>query len=252
MVSVGAPVQLDLGTIEHIRALRGTVPMPVPGSGWTNQSEAWYRLIGQVCAVGSSRSWDALQSVRARERLSIARIRSEGENAPNYVHAVLSELKVRYCSMRSAGSAKARAIAQNAQSPFIADTAGNVCLLDEITAAVGKPDVQGLLSHEQASLARQLLIRNVRFFGPKSASDFLTGLGLADTLLAFDVRLLNLLIDHWGYDAKWRARVNRLAEYEKLERVVTHTFCGALGVKPAELDRLLFYGYTSLKGSANV
>jgi hypothetical protein len=249
MLSAVASAHLKSEAIARIRALRVTVPPPQPGSGWSDQPEAWYRLVSQICAVGSSRSWETLQSVPARERLSIARIRSAGDSSPAYVHNVLSELKVRYCSLRSAGSAKARAIAQNAHSPFIADTTGNVCLLNEIIAAVGEPDAQGLLNHQQARVARKLLIRNVRFFGPKSASDFLTGLGLVDTLLAFDVRLLNLLIDQWGYDPNWRACVHRLADYENLERTVTDMFCLPLQVKPAELDRLLFYGYASLKGS---
>lgn len=234
---------------ERLRSLQGTVPLPKRGSGWSAPQEAWYRLVGQICAVGSSRSWDALQSSAARESLTILRIRSEGENAPGYVHAVLAGLKVRYCSLRSECSPKARAITANAHSPFIADAQGAVCLLDRITEVVGKPGDQGLLTLEQSRAARRLLIRNVQFFGPKSASDFLIGLGLVDCFLALDVRLLNLLIDQWGFDPVWRDRVHKLDEYEKLESEVIARFCNSLEIKPAELDRLLFYGYSALRKS---
>jgi thermostable 8-oxoguanine DNA glycosylase len=125
-------------------------------------------------------------------------------------------------------------------------------MLQRITEAVGEPGDQRLLTPDQARMARRLLIQNVRFFGPKSASDFLIGLGLADSLLALDVRLLNLLIDLWGFDPAWRDRVHRLDEYERLENTVVELFCPTLEVRPVELDRLLFYGYPSLKKPAQL
>lgn len=121
---------------------------------------------------------------------------------------------------------------------------------DQIRDAVGPPDDEGVLTPAQAQAARRLLIREVHFFGPKSASDFLLGLGLADSLLAFDVRLLNLLIDLWGLDPVWRERVHHLDLYETLEAEVITLFCRPLEISPVALDRLLFYGYPALRKSA--
>jgi thermostable 8-oxoguanine DNA glycosylase len=127
-----------------------------------------------------------------------------------------------------------------------------VCLLEQLAGIVGQPSNQGIFTPDQAKAARRLLIENVRFFGPKSASDFLMGLGLANSLLALDVRLLNLLIDRWGFEPSWRDRVHRLSDYERLESCVIDLFCSSLEVEPVELDRLLFYGYPNLKGSKYV
>ncbi|MCW3053022.1 MAG: N-glycosylase/DNA lyase [Chthonomonadales bacterium] len=234
--------------IEILRPLVGTIALPVRGSGWGAVEDSWFRLVGQICAIGNSRAWEALEPVQ--ERLTIPRIRAEGEQASVYVHGILAELRIRYCSLRSTDSAKAIAIAANAFSPFIADANGVVCLLDRIQEAVGAPGTDGLLTPEQTRLARRLLIREVRFFGPKSASDFLLGLGLADNLLAFDVRLLNLLIDFWDFDPAWRDRVHRLDLYEALETEIVERFCKPLDISPVALDRLLFYGYPELRKSA--
>jgi|SRR5579871_1009498 len=241
------PAETISHAIEKIRPLRGSVPLPERGHGWQAQPESWYRLVGQICSVGSSRAWEALQTPSARKSLSVASIRAQEDRAAAYVHTILSELKIRYCSMRSDSSAKANAIAASAHSPRIADAEGVVCLLDQLAADVGQPGDQGLFTPDQARVARRWLIQNVRFFGPKSAGDFLLGLGLADSLLALDVRLLNLLIDEWGFDPSWRDRVHRLNDYERLESSVIDLFCPALQIEPVELDRLLFYGYASLR-----
>ena len=234
--------------VDSLRPLVGKVVLPVRGQGWDAVGDSWFRLVGQICAIGNSRAWEALETVE--ELLTIPCIRAEGEQASRYVHGILAEQRIRYCSLRSADSAKAAAIAANAFSPFIADGNGAVCLLDGIREAVGTPSADGVLTLAQAKTARRLLIREVRFFGPKSASDFLLGLGLTDGLLAFDVRLLNLFIDLWGFDPSWRERVHRLDLYEALEAEIIERFCRPLDISPVALDRLLFYGYAGLRGSA--
>jgi hypothetical protein len=213
--------------IESLRRLRGTAPIPERGHGWQEPAEAWFRLVCQICAIGSSRAWEVMDTAAAREGISILRIRAEGADAPAYVHTVLAQRGIRYCSSRSQDSAKARAIALNASSPFVADGSGTVCLLDRVRETVGTPVDDGVLTPEQAKEAR--------------------GLGLADSLLAFDVRLLNLLIGRWGLDPAWRNRMLRLHEYEELEAEISMLLCIPLRIRPVELDRLLFYGYPTLR-----
>ncbi len=231
--------------LEHIRALVGTVTLPIPGFGWSQPSEAWYRLIGQICAIGNSRAWIALDPVR--DRLTICAIREQNEHGAVYVHRILADIGVRFCSRHVTISQKATAIVHNANSRLVADDSGSVCLLDQIEQAGGTPPPSGVLTAFQAKAARKLLIQNVAFFGPKSSSDFLLGLGLANSLLAFDVRILNLLVNLWGYDPSWRTTIHRLESYEQLEADVIERLCQPLGITPLELDRVLFYGYPHLK-----
>ena len=70
---------------------------------------------------------------------------------------------------------------------------------------------------------------------------------MADSVLALDVRLLNLLVDFLGWDARCRRLVQRLADYERLEGQVVATFCKPLDMRPVHLDRLLFYQYRVLR-----
>lgn len=233
--------------LSTLRRHRDSVDLPEAGAGWREPESAWWRIVGQICAVGSSRSWEALEDPAVRRELSIARIRHEGPLAASHVHRVLSRIGVRYCSPQHASSQKAEAIAANAASAYVADAEGRVHLLAQLEQAVGDRGIGGLWPHAQACGARRVLIRNLQFFGPKSASDFLVGLGVADSLLALDVRLLNLLIDFLGWDPGCRQRVHSLARYEELEQQVVDTFCQPLGIRPAHLDRLLFSKYQDLR-----
>src|SRR5579872_4226019 len=96
-----------------LERLRGSVPLPASGHGWACPEDAWRRLVGQICAVGSSRSWDALSAPDVQERLSVRRVRGAGADAGAYVHRILAEIQVRYCSPQRATSQKAEAIAAN-------------------------------------------------------------------------------------------------------------------------------------------
>src|SRR5947209_7294582 len=82
------------------------------------------------------------------------------------------------------------------------------------------PAEDGVWVPEQARAARRVLIRELRFFGPKSASDYLLGLGVAECLLAFDVRILNLLVDCLGWNPRIRRQVATLRGYELVEQRV--------------------------------
>jgi hypothetical protein len=226
--------------------------LPEPGWIWDAPAEAaWQRVIGQISAVGSSRSWDALGTETMRQAFSVSRIRASKDPVV-YVHRLLVKAKVRYCSPEKETSVKASAISVNAHLPFVADAAGEVPLRERLREQVGDPDERtGLWTPDQARSARRLLIQELHFFGPKSASDFLLGLGLADSLLAFDVRLLHLLIDDLGWSPDCRACVSRLADYEMLEARVLRVIGEPLGMTGLLLDRLLFQHYKELSQELN-
>lgn len=224
---------------EGLQRLKASTQLPQPGWAWAFSHAAWRRIVGQICAVGSSRSWEALDAPGVWEELSVRRIRQEEGAAPQYVHRVLARLRVRYCSPAKGTSARADAIAANAASAIVADAEGRVHLLEGLRSEVGEPLEDGQFSHPQACAARSLLVGRLRFFGPKSASDFLLGLGLADSLLAFDVRLLNLMINHLGWNSSCRGEVGNLRRYEQLEAEVTQALCQPLGITPLHLDRLI-------------
>lgn len=236
-----------VAALGSVARFRDTVVLPEPGRGWADPCAAWHRVVGQICAVGSSRSWEPLEDLTVRAQLSVAAIRAAGDGAAEHVHRVLAGIRVRYCSPAKQRSQKAEAIAWNAQLPFVAEPEGRVGLLDQLRSHVGDSGLDGMFSQIQAHEARRLLIRSLRFFGPKSASDFLLGLGLADSLLAFDTRILNLLIDGLGWEASWRSRVQRLSAYEELEAEVLERLARPLGLSGLHLDRLLFQRYPELR-----
>jgi hypothetical protein len=203
--------------------------------------------VGQICAVGSGRSWETITELRLWGDLSLEAIHAVGHSndAAKAVHQVLVKASVRYCSPQREASTKAEAIARNAQSPLFASGSGG--FLARLRRDVGEPDSRGLYPYEDARKARRLLIRELTFFGPKSASDFLIGVGLADSFLALDVRLLNLLVDYLGWDPGVRAKVHNLARYEEIERDAISKLAEPLGWTGAELDRVLFQHYAHLK-----
>jgi hypothetical protein len=229
--------------------LRDSTPLPEAGRAWREPGVLWPRVVGQICAVGSSRSWDALDDLGLWDELSLERVRALGEreDATRAVHSLLARARVRYCSPAAPTSVKAEAVVANAHAPLL--SGGGPGLLDALRREVGTPAgaADGVFSHAQACAARRLLVGGLSFFGPKSASDFLLGVGLADSLLAFDVRLLNLLVDHLGWDPAARRRVHALARYEELERDVIARLAEPLGWNGAELDRVLFYHYRALQ-----
>jgi hypothetical protein len=242
-----SPPALSKEALETLRELRNTVSLPEPGHGWRDPEETWLRVVGQICAVGSSRSWLALSAPSVCRELSVSRIRAEGPGAPAYVHRILARLSIRYCSPAREASQKADAIATNAFSSFVADSEDRASLLNNLRSHVGEPGSEGTFTREQARMARRLLIRHLRFFGPKSASDFLLGLGLADSLIAFDVRLLNLLVDNLGWSPACRRHVSSLPRYTELEEEVARTIAEPVGMNLLTLDRVLFHHYGELR-----
>jgi hypothetical protein len=235
------------GLFEALRPLREQTPLPKPGQAWREPDVLWPRLVGQICAVGSSRSWDTLTEQGLWHELSQEKIRGveDRDEAARVVHRHLACARVRYCSPGTLTSIKAEAIVRNAHAPLF--EGGGVGFLDGIWREAGEPDDRGVFSHARACVARRLLVRSLSFFGPKSASDFLLGVGLADSLLAFDVRLLNLFVDCLGCEEGIRRQVHSLARYEELERKVMEWLAEPLGWNGAELDRVLFYHYADLK-----
>lgn len=238
-----ARLDAELGADLRTRAA-GTA-LPEPGWAWNDPEAAWWRVVGQICAVGSARSWEALARDEVREILSVGRIQDLGCEAPAEVHRVLAAVGVRYCSRDREASTKALAIVRNARASYVCNREGEVVILEHLCEEVGPPDTRGCWPAEQARAARRALVREVAFIGPKSASDFLLGLGLAEDLVALDVRILNLLVDGLGWVSTTR-QVGNLRAYEQVEAGVLEMLAQPNGLNGLALDRTMFHHYGEL------
>jgi thermostable 8-oxoguanine DNA glycosylase len=87
----------------------------------------------------------------------------------------------------------------------------------------------------------------------KSASEFLTETGYSQDYLAFDSRLKRVFTMLFNRD--FDRRIGTQWDYMDFEEVFREEICPELGIKPSELDAIIFWNYgdilKSLKGQQN-
>jgi len=88
----------------------------------------------------------------------------------------------------------------------------------------------------------QALQGSLKYYGNKGARDTLIELGLAKNCLALDARIAGLL-------EKLGARVPQPIgrQYQQIERELIHRVAKPLGLSGAQLDRILFQNYDSIR-----
>lgn len=211
--------------------------MPVYGAWLSMSGEAlWGHLIRIVIAMGRSAPSYRLMASGDFGLLSIESMRDfqakRGREALiERTHRILAGYQVRYCSPRKSTSAKARVIVDNLNDPAIVRG-------DELVL------MEGIRSSRDP---RFYLIERVEGYGMKSASEFLTEIGYSRDYLAFDSRLKRIfsLIFNRDFDRAIRTP----ADYRDFEEAFREEICPELGIRPAELDAIVFWNYGDiLKG----
>lgn len=246
--------------IEILKLYVAQVELPEPC--WDGQA-MYYRLVGQICAIGGAHGWDAIEDPETRAMLHPKAIRG-AVNPLLHVWEALRKHGVRYIPDTPKyveyqyAPKKVQAVLKNAHSPFVYSQLSHKFVLPDVIkgwAALLGPvsDIpqsldQYTLNRKQAGQIRNLLIDNFRMIGPKSASNFLIGLGLTLDLIALDVRLLNLLINWKILHPQDRNRVPNINKYCLMEEQLYQQLCIPLGCTLMHLDQAMFNGYDELKG----
>lgn len=205
--------------------------MPVPGA-WRDMGgeELWKHLVRIIVAMGRSAPSYRLIESPDFEQLSILSMRAfQKKNGPEALvkraHSILTRYNVRYCSPKKDASLKARAIVANLNEPGIIEGSEFV-LMENV---------------QKARDSRFYLMDTVHGYGMKSASEFLTEVGYAQDYLAFDARLKRAFTLLFNRD--FDRRIGTPWDYLDFEAVFREEICPELGVKPSELDAILFWNY---------
>ncbi len=205
--------------------------MPVPGA-WRSMDgeELWKHLVRIIVAMGRSAPSYRLIESPDFGQLSIRSMKAfQTENGLDALvkrtHSILTKYNVRYCSPKKETSPKAQAIVNNLNEPDIVNGTEFVLLKNMRKA----PD------------PRFYLMDTVHGYGMKSASEFLTETGYSQDYLAFDSRLKRAFTLLFNRD--FDSRISTPWDYMGFEEVFREEICPELGVKPSELDAILFWNY---------
>ena len=193
----------------------------------------WRMIVSQVCVVGSSAGWERMRmSGEVDSTLAFPRLLAERpESRRKVIHKVLRRHGVRYVTSEPEGCRKTAALVKNLE--FLDSFPGRANGYLESLAA------------EPADRARvERVSRDLAYIKNKGARDLLIELDLGRTLIAFDIRVLNVLR---AAGTKLPVKVQRdPPQYEALESAVTREVCARAGITGAELDRIIYWNYEAL------
>ncbi len=207
--------------------------MPVYGAWRSMDGETlWKHLVRIIVAMGRSAPSYRLIESGDFEGLAIGPMKAfQSGNGPDALikrtHGILSKYNVRYCSPKKGSSLKARAIVDNLNRSDIVD--GTRFILLKNMAKAREP--------------RSYLMETVHGYGMKSASEFLIEVGYSQDYLAFDARLKRAFSLLFGRDFN---RILTPRDYLDFEDVFREEICPELGIRPSELDAIIFWNYGSI------
>jgi thermostable 8-oxoguanine DNA glycosylase len=211
--------------------------MPVPGSWRSMDSDTlWLCLIRIIIAIGRSDPSYRLVTSPDSGLLKISEMTAyqsaKGKDAlVERTHGLLAKYGVRYCSPAKVASRKARVIVANLGEPVIVDGPYFV-LLENLRRSREDP--------------RFFLMDRVHGYGMKSASEFLLEIGYSQDYMAFDSRLKRVFSMIFESDFE---RIRTPDDYMCYEQAFREEICPELGVKPSQLDNIIFWNYGDiLKG----
>lgn len=225
---------LDFITPSVAAKLKGFVELfrhevSVPAlDNWKFKSDAqlWAAVIGQIAVVGSAASGDSLARelepdlepwfTELREAAPASRLKA--------IHLRFRNAGVRYVTLDSASCKKAAAAAFNFE--LLGTYGGPKPYFRQLAAVPVESWRIGIVSDELA------YIKN------KGARDLLIGLGLAQSVIAFDTRLRTVLTK-LGANLPPDLASNKI-KYRMLEQELLAKVCGPCSISGGHLDRILF------------
>ena len=208
-------------------------PFFTPVDHWKscNDADLWRAVISQVCVVGSSSRWEQLAASGDLALISIEALSPMPvEQRASVIHEVLRKHGIRYVTDDPSACKKTQALVANFE--FVQHCGGAQSYLGRLAAM---PD-------DAARVKR--IRRDFEYIGHKGARDFLIGFDLGRSLIAFDVRVLNVL-EAAGVKAPVDVQSSN-ESYEQLQSALLETVCGPAKITGAQFDRILYRNYAGL------
>lgn len=197
----------------------------------------WRAIVAQVCVVGSSARWDVIVASGDLAQISILALSPLTAAARAVaIHKVLHKHGVRYVTGDAASCKKTQALVANLE--FVVTCGGAAAYLSRLAAMA-----------EDASRVKRVS-RDLAYIGLKGARDFLIELDLGRDLIAFDVRVLNVLAAA-GVLTPENTQSNA-TQYEQLQRALLECVCVPAEITGAQFDRILYRNYAGLRAAMGI
>jgi hypothetical protein len=218
--------------IRLIDKYKEDVPSPALGN-WEGKSdgELWAHVLVQIAVVGSAASGRALNAILLNKEDWYERLVSSSTTArAKAIHSRFCEVGVRYASTVLSDCRKTAAAAYNF----------------EVLESYGGPrSYFGKIAAVPLERWRVAVVGDdLAYIKNKGARDLLICLGLAHQVIAFDIRLVNVL-RHLGVQLPTDLATNKL-KYKALESELLAKVCQPCGVTGAHFDRILFNRYDKI------
>lgn len=210
-----------------IDRFKSEVTMPRVGM-WKEirPEELWEQIIVQYCVIGSARIGELMRDEsRYGEflaNLSLDRLISMKTGRVEYIAGHL-----RAFNATRFHNKQAKCINRCIENEAVVSN-GNIVLLDDLE--------EGVISDKEM---RDRLIERLPGLKMKSVSDFMIKVGATRNFIAFDVRVMGILKNHFDLPLNDTTVQSCKELYEILEETLGKA-CGEIGVEPSLLDRVLF------------
>jgi thermostable 8-oxoguanine DNA glycosylase len=213
---------LDL-VVRSLAALTSVEPIGTYKAA--SAADVWWRLVGQVCVMGSAKFWDqAKQKPEVRTELSFSST-SDARGLKKRISQTLSKHNATRFPNRAA------------------EHLVKLRLNDQIFRNNKITLFSGLTHAEPRDKVRNVLLERCSVFKLKSASDFMISVGLSEDVVALDSRILGFFKKYGKLDKTASSIQSNPNAYLAVERAL-RAFCAERGITLALLDRML-YRYTN-------
>jgi len=231
-------------TKEHVNRLRQIkrrflsdteIPRRNRWKPWTN-NRIWLEIFKQVIVVGRADRVDKFENRKLQALVSysaLSKIRDK-KRLEERIHKVLRQIGARYASRSISKCRKTQALAHNFQvvSKFEGGPRG---LLNRLAQFRGANAERRRIKY---------IMKIFKYFGSKSARDFLIGIGMVRQAIALDVRLQRVL-------RKVGIKVpvgigSSEGLYDKVEAELLDKVCKPLRISGAQFDRMIFGHYREI------
>ena len=188
--------------------------------------ELWLRMVNQFCVMGGSRMIDNLSDnsemySEFKAKISLGNLSSQSDRA-SQIETILKTYKATRFS-----SIQGKKINKLLDNPLVVN-GGQFVMLSNIDH-----------SQQNYRQIRNELRKRNPYFGMKSASDFMIGVGLSHDVIALDTRIVGLLNKNFSATLQIDVVQRKPILYEKIENTLRRA-CDRLALSLAELDQMLF------------